>query len=80
MAQSNRPPPTDAWRCGDSAETTVGCCWQSGRDKGAEAAVISVECGGVPRPLASHGYGLVGRAARREAERWRTAGKGGIAQ
>ena len=80
MVKSNCPLLTGARWCGGRRANGHWPCLLAGRDKGAEARVISVECSGVPPSLAPHGYGPVGRIARREAERWRTTGKGGVAQ
>ncbi len=49
--------PTGECWCGCGAETAIGSFLLPGHDKIAEASVISVEYGGVPRFLVRHGYG-----------------------
>jgi hypothetical protein len=66
--------PTGTCWCGCGSETPVGSFFRPGHDKYAEAAVISIEYGGVPEFLEEHGYGPSGKKAREELERWRATG------
>ena len=75
MASTKRLLPTGGCGCGE--ETRIGSFFLSGHDKAAEAAVISVEYGGVPRFLVRHGYGPEGRNPKREVDRWRAETKRG---
>ena len=60
MNSNARLPPTGECWCGCGAQTAIGSFFVQGHDKAAEAAVISVDYGGVPHFLARHGYGPEG--------------------
>jgi len=66
--------PTGVCWCGCGAATRIGSFFVSGHDKAAEAAVILVRYGGVPRFLVEHGFGPGGLNARDEVVRWRDEG------
>ena len=74
MAESKRLLPTGNCWCGCGAETSIGSFFLPGHDKAAEAAVISVVYGGVPRFLVQHGYGPEGKNPKQEMARWRPEG------
>ena len=67
VAQRNyvatRPLPNGECWCGCGAETSIGAYFVSGHDKRAEAAIVKVEYGDVPRMLVAHGYGPGGKNA-----------------
>ena len=75
MSSNKRLLPTGECWCGCGGETTIGAFFLAGHDKAAEAAVISVEYGGVQQFLVRHGYGPDGRNPRHEMARWRSEGK-----
>ncbi len=74
MASSKRLLPTGECWCGCGAETAIGSFFLPGHDKVAEAAVISVVYGGVPRFLVQHGYGPGGKNPKQEMARRRAEG------
>ena len=80
MAGTNRLRPTGGWWCECGAGTAVGCFVHSSHDTAAEAAVLAVASGSVPRLLVPPGDGPGGTSPRREVEQWRAAGKGGTAR
>ena len=60
---------------GCGVETAIGSFFLPGHDKAVEAAVISVEYGGVPRFLVQHGYGPEGKNPKQEMARRGSEGK-----
>ena len=61
MGPSKRLLPTGECWCGCGEVTRIGSFFKPGHDRIAETAVITVEYGGVPKFLDSHGYGHGGK-------------------
>ena len=72
MVERKRLMPTGECWCGCGAETKrVGSFFVPSHDRRAEAAVMKLEYGDIPRFLVEHGYGPGGKNAIEELEKLR---------
>lgn len=55
--------PTGECWCGCGETTSIGAYFAAGHDKRAEAAIVKVVYGSVPKLLMAHGYGPGGKNA-----------------
>ena len=63
---SIQPQSSDRCWCGCGSEPKGGSFFLPGHDRAAEAAVVTLVYGSIPKFLAEHGFGPGGRSAIRE--------------